>query len=386
MPKDEDYLGREQSQVKHFILQRYLSAFANIIGSVWNTINYVDSFSGPWESHTSDLSDTSFSIALSELRRARTTLRSRRKSLSIRCMFLEKDPVAYARLKQFADQQEDIEIKTLNEPFSDSIAEVLKFIRSGNDSFSFTLIDPTGWEGFDLQVIKPLLIQRSSEVLINFMTEHIRRFATSKEKRESILDSFVRLFGSAEVFERVRTIADPQDREDELFMSYAAQIRAVGKFDYTCPSVVLHPNKDRTYFHLIYATRNRKGVEKFKEVEKSAFIEQERIRAAVEERQSNQPSLFASLENQPPSARVVKLRKRYLSAAQQRLNEVRGGRSHVPFDEFWDAALGFPLVWDSDVKDWVKERVQRGELKVLNLGARQRVPQWGENHILEFIS
>jgi three-Cys-motif partner protein len=94
MPKDEDYFGREQSQVKHFILQRYLSAFANIIGSVWSTISYVDCFSGPWESHATDLSDTSFSIALSELRKARGTLRARGKTLSIRCMFLEKDPGA----------------------------------------------------------------------------------------------------------------------------------------------------------------------------------------------------------------------------------------------------------------------------------------------------
>jgi hypothetical protein len=219
-------------------------------------------------------------------------------------------------------------------------------------------------------------------VLINFMTEHIRRFATGKEKRERILDSFKRLFGSAEVFERVRQINDPQDREDELFMSYAAQVRAVGKFDYTCPAVVLHPDKDRTYFHLIYATRNRKGVEKFKEVEKAAFTEQERLRSAAEERR--EASLFSSLENQPPSARVVQLRTRYLKAAEQRLREVCAGRSRVSFDEIWDTALAFPLVWDSDVKDWVKERVRRGELRVLNLGPRQRVPQWGKDHIVEF--
>ena len=44
MPKDEDYIGREHSRVKHFILERYLQAFANIIGSAWKTISYVDCF------------------------------------------------------------------------------------------------------------------------------------------------------------------------------------------------------------------------------------------------------------------------------------------------------------------------------------------------------
>ena len=74
MATHEDYAGREQSLVKHYILRRYLERFAHIIGSKWTTITYIDCFSGPWQSATRDLSDTSFSIALCELRRARETL------------------------------------------------------------------------------------------------------------------------------------------------------------------------------------------------------------------------------------------------------------------------------------------------------------------------
>ena len=70
MATNEDYAGREQSQVKHYILQHYLERFAHIIGSKWTTITYVDCFSGPWESQTKDHSDTSFAIALQELRKA----------------------------------------------------------------------------------------------------------------------------------------------------------------------------------------------------------------------------------------------------------------------------------------------------------------------------
>jgi hypothetical protein len=43
------YSGREQTFVKHFILQNYLERFAITVGSRWNTLTYVDCFSGPWK-------------------------------------------------------------------------------------------------------------------------------------------------------------------------------------------------------------------------------------------------------------------------------------------------------------------------------------------------
>jgi three-Cys-motif partner protein len=49
MSRNENYDGREQSLVKHFILEKYLQRFAHIIGSWANTITYIDCFSGPWK-------------------------------------------------------------------------------------------------------------------------------------------------------------------------------------------------------------------------------------------------------------------------------------------------------------------------------------------------
>jgi hypothetical protein len=46
---------------------------------------------------------------------------------------------------------------------------------------------------------------------------------------------------------------------------------------------------------------------------------------------------------------------------------------------------GFPLVWDSDVKDWIDERRKAKRLRVLNLATTRHKPTWGENHIVEFL-
>ena len=55
MEGDDPYVGREQTLVKHFILRKYLSRFAPSVLSNWNSISYVDCFSGPWNAHTDDL-------------------------------------------------------------------------------------------------------------------------------------------------------------------------------------------------------------------------------------------------------------------------------------------------------------------------------------------
>ena len=91
MSTDEElYVGREQTLVKHFIFGNYLQRFAHIVGFKWSSITYVDGFSGPWNARSTDYKDSSFSIALEELRKARQTHLSRGKDLKIRCYFIEK--------------------------------------------------------------------------------------------------------------------------------------------------------------------------------------------------------------------------------------------------------------------------------------------------------
>lgn len=77
MESEEDilYLDREQSRIKHAILDKYLQRFAIIVGKHWKGIIYVDGFSGPWNTISSDFADSSFAIALKQLRNAKETVR-----------------------------------------------------------------------------------------------------------------------------------------------------------------------------------------------------------------------------------------------------------------------------------------------------------------------
>ena len=86
------------------------------------------------------------------------------------------------RTARYDDEQPSVTHKfsgraeTQNAALEDSVDQIVEFAqREGPNSFPFVFIDPTGWTGFALDVIQPLLKLNPGEVLINFMTGHIRR-------------------------------------------------------------------------------------------------------------------------------------------------------------------------------------------------------------------
>jgi three-Cys-motif partner protein len=381
------YIDREQTQVKHIILENYLERFAIIVGSRWDTITYVDCFSGPWKVKSEKFEDSSFAIALEQLRKARDIHKKQTgKTLKLRCFFLEKTPSAYAKLKQFVDQQDDVKIETKNKKLENAIQDILNFVRDGGPkSFPFIFIDPTGWSGFALETITPLLKLDPVEVLITFMTEHIRRFIEWQQEQNQ--ESFIRLFGSSQ-FNDILNGLEEKDREDAIVTAYSECVKRVGAFGYTSSAIVLHPKKNRTHFHLIYATRGRKGVEVFKEAEKKAMSEMEKARDEAQKREREERTgqtefrLFSGTVTQDPSEHFRSLRERYMSRARAAVLALLQTKKQLAYDEAWSSAMTFPLTWESDLKGWIHEWEQDDQLEIMGMKERQRVPQLGEDNYL----
>lgn len=384
MSNVELYAGREQTQVKHFILQKYLERFAYKVGSHWDALTYVDCFSGPWNARSEVFEDSSFAIAWKQLRNARETLAAQRcRQVRLRCFFLEKNRVAYARLKEFADSVTDAKIETRNATLEESIPDITDFVkRGGAKAFPFIFIDPTGWTGFGMETIAPLLRLNPSEVLINFMTGHIRRFLESPQ--EETQDSFKRLFGSGNFRERIEGMAQ-QDREDAAVQEYTRNAKLVGGFNFGCSAIVLNPEKDRTHFNLIYLTRRPEGVEVFKETEKKAMEMQETARAAAHKRKrearTGQLDLLGSKELHD-SSHYESLRERYLAKARGLVLHALESKNRLLYDDAWTLALSEPMSWESDLKQWIEELKEKGRLEVVGMLPRQRVPHRGEANYL----
>lgn len=378
------YQGREQTLVKHFVLDKYLERLAHIIGSWADTITYIDCFSGPWRSQSSDLRDTSFSIAIQQLRAARETHAKSGRRLKLRCFFIESSPEAYEQLRGFTESIDDIEIETRNTDLERAIPDIVRFAGAGGKgSFTFTFIDPTGWSGFSMDVITPLLELTPSEVLVNFMTDFIKRFV--KVGNETTGAEFAKMFGS-DARAAIEGLSS-DDREEALVAEYMNNLGRRGHFPFVASAIVFKPEIESTYFHLIYATRKRKGLEVFKQVEAQMQPVMASARAGArarkEERRSGQMTLVGLTHT---SRRHAALRTRYHERARSRAWKMLNSRGTVLYDQLWLETVALPLVSDADLKEWLKEWQKEGVIEILGLTPHERVPKCEQNHRIRLVA
>ena len=343
------YSGREQSLVKHFVLERYLSGFSPIIGTWSDCITYVDCFSGPWNARSDKLEDSSPGIAVRQLLQAQQNLlrRSPPKHVRVRCFFIEKNESAYQRLNAALEifrSSSDIELRTVNRDFGVVVPDILKFVQAVRSNFSFFFIDPTGWADIKMDTIAPLLRVTPGEVLINFMTSHIRRFI--EEKRPSMDE----LFGDSSYRARLEGLSG-RAFEDALVEAYTDSIATHGGFKYTSSAVVLKPLQNKPHYHLVYGTRNPKGIDVFKESERSAMKKMEVARAKAHQREREQREggfLFPAEDMHNPSY-YRELRNAALSRLSLRIPVLLQKRKRIPYQVLLAAGLNEPLAWASDL-------------------------------------
>ncbi len=367
----------EQIYIKHLVLRRYLQKLAYKKGWHGGTINYVDAFAGPWQHASEELEDTSPFIAIEELSQAHAELREHgRPQLSIRCLFIEKDRSAWELLSRRLAAVEDLEVKAVHGEFEDQIDTIRRFVSTGDKPFSFVFIDPTGWTGFALDTIAPILRQEPGEVLINFMMKDIHRFID--HDRPEYTDSFNRLFGSEHYQQRWAGLSG-LDREDEIVRAYGERVRAAGRFHYVASTTILNPVKDRTHFHLVYGTRRLEGLRVFRnDAERPADRQQsgtrQRLQAEREFDKTHQTLLFPEAPRREYSD---ELRERYHGQAFARLIAILKERRRIRFEDLEAEALLFPFTGTPDLKNWLVGQRQLGVVSFEGFKPRQRKPKAG---------
>lgn len=375
----EYYRKREQTYLKHFFLERYLERVAYVIGNRHPAFVYVDGFSGPWQSQDERFEDTSFVIAIKKLKDVRDGLAKAGKHPRIRCLFIEKDETAFKALSEAIRNVTDLDVKPLHGTFEALIPEILRFVGS---SFSLVFIDPTGWKGFGMRTIAPILQHDPGEVIVNFMYDYINRFL-ERPSRE-IEASFDTFFGGSEWR---FTTGTSIERESAIIQVYQEGLRTVGNFKYVTSTRILKPLADRSYYHLVYGTRHPKGLIEFRSVEKKFVDEQERVRSDAKRtrrvERSGQHELFGSAEFSN-SQLFQEDRAARLRAADGTFRKMLRGRRRILYDDVLGVLLEMPLVWESDVKDMIDAMRRCGELEVEGLKPRERTVKCDRGHTLVF--
>jgi three-Cys-motif partner protein len=169
----------------------------------------------------------------------------------MRAVFVEEDPKAFRALTTALDRHRGaVDTIAFPGPFEDNIPKILDVI---GKSFGFFFIDPKGWTGFDMDVLRPVLNHQPGEVLINFMFDFINRAVNWSNEA-----SFDRCFGIDDW--RAVRLLHRKEREERCVHLYREQLRKTGPFNHATSTRILKPHQDRAYFHLIYATRSITGL------------------------------------------------------------------------------------------------------------------------------
>jgi three-Cys-motif partner protein len=277
----DKYDGREQARIKHILLEKYLEKLFFIVGNNGNKntvieLNYVDCFAGPWLDESQTLDTSSIAISLSVLNKVKNTLIQAGYSIKMRALFVEKDKRSIEKGEQYLSNRksDSIDAKYIHGDFAENIDNILKWCGNG---FTFFFIDPKGYKSISLDIIQPLLERKRSEFLINFMYEFINRNASMESQKINILE----LMGENIDLEYL----DAEEREYEILKTYRKNIklRAKHKDSWVAYSRVIHPDKNRTKYHLIYFTTHPKGIIEFSEIAETVEKTQQKTRAEKHE-------------------------------------------------------------------------------------------------------
>lgn len=204
MPNDTVWELEPHTKAKHELLRRYLGAWFPIITSSRRNrpVLFLDGFAGPGVYSNGE--PGSPVIALETLvNHARF---ANLDSTKFVFLFVEADDDRFASLEQEIEQfwsrrpggkPGNVLVKTYKEPFAKIAADLVSYAREQKKQLAptFAFIDPFGWSGVPLAVIRDLLAFDKCEVLFNFMHDSVNRFVT--DDRPGVALSFAELFGTS---------------------------------------------------------------------------------------------------------------------------------------------------------------------------------------------
>ena len=284
-PPRELYDHREQSYMKHLFLTQYLQAgVLKIIQGKSRIFNYVDALAGPWRVQDDDNHfDSSFAQVISILDAVLNAFD--RKEINLRIRLCERDTARVELLRKYAARRPQYDIQVFEGRFEDNLDAIAFSCKEG---FTFTFIDPTGWNLESSKIFK-FLRRVDGEFLFNFMSDEINRHATW----EGVAASFGRFL--AEEKWKEKFLQTPGLSNEERILIILKQKMREGRVGKFFPHMAIqHPRKDRVRMRLILGTHSPAAVELFRDTQRRVLQEEMKIRHEITAKESGQPRLFSA--------------------------------------------------------------------------------------------
>jgi three-Cys-motif partner protein len=378
MPVPDEYKGREQSFLKHRVLDEYLLGWGHKLGSVAQSrrvrLCYIDGFAGPWNSRSEALDDTSIVIGLRALEAAAKTWSERGAKIDVEAAFVEKDQAAFAELDRFLSGRQGL-VRTVAHrgEFGTLVPELQRWL--GADP-GLIFVDPTGWKGAAMHVIAPLVASHPyRDVLVNVMFDHINRF--KDDPRAFLRDQMREFFGLGDV-----ALPDAL-AEEELFALYRAKLKELCGVQYAADLAIPHPTVSRTKFRLVVGGKNQAVLELFRDIEKKVIgAEAAGVRDDASTRRTEDRTGQLTLIAAPPAtdAHYDSLHSQGLRDAPRALVARVAVAGEIAFGKLWPQLLEEHHITKGELAQLGWDLFKAGEIVVANDKPRERTMKDG--HVL----
>lgn len=364
----DQYQGREQSFIKHEFLTQYLQAASyKTLQGRSPIFNFVDAFAGPWSVTADDCSDASFDQALRTLEAVRADLGRRGVAgLKIRFCFCERRPEAVARLRDYAKKHSRFEIHIFSGSFEDNLIGIAK---ACHDGFTFTFIDPTGWDIRSDQVFEFLRALRG-EFLLNFMAEHVNRHAGW----DQVSASFGRFLADPDWRDEFAELPSRLSNEERVLMLLKRKIKSSGAATYLPDIPILKPRENRIKMRLILGTHSRKGLEVFRDVHDKVELSEIQTRNTISEQESNQLGFWSGAEESVSQQRAIGVGSALQQHASQQIVIDALAQGSARFDDLAVLVMEPQAMRLTQTKDLLNAMRRRG-LVTFDLPGKTKKPQ-----------
>jgi three-Cys-motif partner protein len=249
------------SRIKHAILQKYLPAWAIILGSMNLRMNYFDCFAGPGRCEFEGFAvDGSPLIAIKAAKAFLETHSRHALNVVLTENNEEQARTLEGQLLPLKPYPKNLTVEALTEDSKTFVPDLLSKVHTLGPSFF--MIDPYG-HPLAVPVINAILSRQKTEALITLMWYRINMDLNNPAVQPNV----DRLFGDGgwreQQFMRQRGVA----REDAFLEYFLSKLRA----KYTLPFRIGYDPEDkvrgeRTKYYLLHASNNPRAVLLMKEV------------------------------------------------------------------------------------------------------------------------
>lgn len=243
------------TKCKHEILRRYLNGwYPKLTVDPKRTVLYIDGFAGPGRYAGGE--PGSPIIALETIAAHKVKRRNK-----IRFLFVESDEQRFRHLQKEVDTvrpwlPSNFIVELKHGLFDETLSGILDILTEQARALSpaFAFIDPFGFTGAPISLIKRIMANPKCEVMINFAYDSISRFGLEDQNRKYV----TALFGTSE-WEEVKRCWSPDSRRRFLLQLYIKQLKQVAQVSYVL-TFEMRDRSNQTEYYLVYGTNSVDGI------------------------------------------------------------------------------------------------------------------------------